>query len=134
MMARSWARDLVGSADAKLLDIVTAAMADFLGFTDEPVIDGATMHYPSPSTAHPVGAGAQAHKILQAQHAAGTVPVIAFAHSYGPAPDVHERIKVALLASSRQADTRLWVNRYGYLSNAKLEDLARFMHPQEQAA
>jgi hypothetical protein len=134
MMARSWARDLVGSADAKLLDTVTAAMADFLGFTDEPVTDGATLHYPSPSTAHPVGARAQADKILQAQHAAGTVPVIAFAHSYGPVPDVHERIKVALRASSGQADTRLWVNRYGYLSDAKLGNMARLMLPLEHAA
>ena len=124
----------LGLADPKLLDIVKAAIAEFLGFTDEPVADGATLHYPSPTTAHPVGAHAQSDKIMQAQQAAGNVPVIAFAHSYGPEVDVHERIQVALKASSGQARAQLWLNRYGYLSDAKLENLSRLMLSQKHAA
>jgi hypothetical protein len=47
------------------------------------------------------------------------VPVYAFAHGYGPAEDVAPRMAVAWQAS----DGRMWVNRYGYLSDVKLDAL-----------
>ncbi len=74
--------------------------------------------YPEPDEAHPVGAAAQARKIAQAQ-AEASVPVYAFAHGYGPPDDVAVRMAVAWRASGR----RMWVNRYGYLSDAKLDTL-----------
>jgi hypothetical protein len=74
--------------------------------------------YPEPGEAHPVGAEAQARKIAQAQ-AEASVPVYAFAHGYGPPDDVAVRMAVAWRASGR----RMWVNRYGYLSDAKLDVL-----------
>jgi hypothetical protein len=74
--------------------------------------------YPEPGEAHPVGADAQARKIAQAQAEAG-VPVYAFAHGYGPPDDVAVRMAIAWQASGR----RMWVNRYGYLSDAKLDVL-----------
>ena len=55
MIARYWARDLVGASDTPTLDIVTAAMADFLGFCDDPLPHGGLLHYPPPETPHPVG-------------------------------------------------------------------------------
>ena len=132
MMARYWARDLVGAADARALDTVTAAMADFLGFCDQPLPDGALLHYPPPDIAHPVGRQAQQDKLRQAQHQAGTVPVIAFTHSYGPCDDVCRRIATAAGAMGEAA--RLWVNRYGYLSDAKLAGLGRLMQGAETTA
>ena len=132
MMARYWARDLVGTADARALDTVTAAMADFLGFCDEPLPDGAALHYPPPDIAHPVGRQAQVDKLRQAQHQAGSVPVIAFTHSYGTPADVRQRIATAAGAMGDAA--RLWVNRYGYLSDAKLADLGRLMQDAETTA
>lgn len=125
MMARYWARDLVGTADTRALDTVTAAMADFLGFCDDPLPDGASLHYPPPEVAHPVGRQAQIGKLQQAQQWAGTVPVIAFTHSYGTPADVRQRIATA--ASALGDGARLWVNRYGYLSDAKLADLAQLV-------
>jgi hypothetical protein len=44
------------------------------------------------------------------------MPVLAIAHGYGPREDFEHRATVAWQASGR----RLWVNRYGYLSDAKL--------------
>jgi hypothetical protein len=133
MMARYWARDLVGPSDARALDIVTAAMADFLGFCDEPLPDGALLHYPPPETPHPVGRLAQMHKLQQAQQLAGAVPVIAFTHSYGPAADVLQRFGTAASAFDDGAPARLWVNRYGYLSDTKLADLGRLVRGTEVA-
>ena len=49
--------------------------------------------------------------------AAGATPVFAFAHSYGPVGDVASRFAVAWRASGG----RVFVNRYGYLSDAKLD-------------
>jgi len=134
MMARYWARDLVGSADPRALDAVTAAMAGFLGFCDEPLPDGALLHYPPPETPHPVGRQAQIHKLRQAQRAAGQVPVIAFTHSYGTPTDVRQRIAIAASAFCDDTPARLWVNRYGYLSDAKLADLGRLMQGAQVVA
>ena len=74
--------------------------------------------YPEPDEAHPVGAQAQARKIAQAR-AEASVPVYAFAHGYGPPDDVDARMKVAWEASRGH----MWVNRYGYLSDQKLDAL-----------
>jgi len=72
--------------------------------------------YPEPEEAHLAGLEAQARKIRQAQAAAGTVPVYALAHGYGPAADFRRRFQAAWLASGG----RVWLNRYGYLSDEKL--------------
>lgn len=134
MMARYWARDLVGAGDAQALDVVTAAMADFLGFCDDPLPDGALLHYPPPDTPHPVGRHAQVFKLQQARQAAAPVPVIAFTHSYGTPDDVHRRIQTAASALADDQPARLWVNRYGYLSDAKLANLGSMMRLVEVVA
>jgi hypothetical protein len=74
--------------------------------------------YPEPDEAHAAGAQAQARKIAQAQ-AEASVPVYAFAHGYGPPDDVAARMRIAWQASGG----RMWVNRYGYLSDRKLDAL-----------
>jgi hypothetical protein len=109
-------------------------MADFLGFCDDPLPDGALLHYPPPETPHPVGRLAQMHKLQRAQQLAGAVPVIAFTHSYGTPQDVHARIATAVSAFGDAAPARLWVNRYGYLSDAKLANLGRLMRGTETVA
>ena len=118
MLARNWARDLAGDSPAGLGDAITAALAHSFGFVDDPV-DGASLHYPEPDEPHPVGARAQADKLVVAQRIAGAVPTIAFAHTYGPLEDVASRCAIAA-ASGRP----VWLNRYGYLADAKLARLA----------
>jgi len=73
--------------------------------------------YPEPDAPHPAGLRAQARKIVQAQSEAGQTPVYALAHGYGPAEDFRRRLEMAYRAARR----RVWINRYGYLSDEKLD-------------
>lgn len=73
--------------------------------------------YPEPDKAHPAGAEAMARKIRQAQTESGAVPVYAIAHGYGPLADFRRRLAVAWRAGQHG----IWINRYAYLSDAKLE-------------
>jgi len=72
--------------------------------------------YPEPNAPHPVGARAQARKIVEAQREAGEVPVYALVHGYGPLDDFRRRLEAAWEASLHG----VWINRYGYLTDDKL--------------
>jgi hypothetical protein len=98
---------LLARALARLLDI-----AD-----DDGLAKLADYHYPEPDEAHPVGSQAQARKIRQAQAASGQVPIYPIAHGYGPVEDFRRRLETAWRAGQHG----LWINRYGYLSDAKLD-------------
>ncbi len=119
MLARYWARDLAPAADAAGIDAITAAVADLFGLCDGPVPDGSKLRYPEPQEAHPVGADAQRAKIATAREAAAPVPIRAFVHSYGPVADVVSRLRIAA-----GTGVPLWINRYGYLSDAKFAAIA----------
>ena len=119
MLARYWARDLLAGAGGEAeQNALTAAIADLFGFTDALDKGGAALRYPEPHEAHPVGARAQSSKLLAARELAGVVPVRAFVHSYGPSSDVMARFDIAA-----RRDLPRWINRYGYLSDQKLEAL-----------
>ena len=75
------------------------------------------VRYPAPEEPHPGTDATRARKVSQAQTRAGKVPVHALEHGYGPTDDFARRIRIALDASNH----RIWVNRYGYLSDAKLD-------------
>jgi len=112
MILRFWAEAMGRPEDPGLL----VALAEALDLVDGDV-DPALLTYPEPDRPHPVGAGAQARKIAAARAAAGDTPVFAFAHSYGPVEDVAARFRIAWQASGGN----VFVNRYGYLSDAKLD-------------
>jgi hypothetical protein len=124
MIARYWARDLVGSSQGPAADAVSVAVARLFGLVDAAPPDARAFRYPDPTQDHPAGTDAQRAKIATARTAAGAVPVIAFAHSYGPRDDVLRR-----LALCRSASAHAWINRYGYLSDAKLAALATAAQP-----
>ena len=73
--------------------------------------------YPEPAAAHPVSLAAQARKIEQAQGEAGAMPVYALVHGYGPVDDFRRRLEIAWQTSA----AGVWINRYAYLSDAKLD-------------
>jgi hypothetical protein len=77
------------------------------------------LRYPEPLEPHPVSAAAQARKIEAAIVAGARIH--AASHAYGPLEDVVGRAEIAWTAAGR----RLWINRYGYLSDAKLAALGR---------
>ncbi|MBL8228894.1 MAG: hypothetical protein JNL98_10470 [Bryobacterales bacterium] len=72
--------------------------------------------YPEPNEDHPVSNAAMASKI-EAARRQSKAPVIALAHGYGPPSDFERRLRVAWQSSAG----RVWVNRYGYLSDRKLD-------------
>jgi hypothetical protein len=74
------------------------------------------VRYPSPHDPHPGEAVVRERKIAAAQARAGETPVVALEHGYGPVDDFTDRIKTAYRASG----SRIWINRYGYLSDEKL--------------
>ena len=76
--------------------------------------------YPGPNEPHPIGTEAQRRKIVQAQAEAGDCPIHVLAHGYGPADDFRRRIRTAISASRHG----FWINRYGYLSDKKLDILS----------
>lgn len=79
------------------------------------------LRYPEPEEPHPVSAAAQRRKIEEAK--AATPRIHAAAHAYGPLDDVIARAAVAWEAAGK----RLWMNRYDYLSDAKLGALGRVL-------
>ena len=53
----------------------------------------------------------------QARSRAGQTPVYALAHGYGPPEDFARRLRAAW----NGAQGLVWINRYGYLSDEKLD-------------
>lgn len=74
--------------------------------------------YPEPDEPHPISVEAQQRKIQQAMHAAaGRAKIYPIVHGYGPLDDFRRRLQ--LVADS--AADGVWINRYGYLSDEKLD-------------
>ena len=77
-----------------------------------------TYRYPEPDQEHPVTDECQAGRIAQV-HAKvqGRCKVTPIVHGYGPFDDFFRRLKVA----AANAPDGIWINRYGYLSDQKLD-------------
>ncbi len=119
MLARYWARDLLDETGGAVEhDALTAAIAHLFGFTDTMDPRGPALRYPEPHEPHPVGRRVQLAKLNDAARLAGAVPTRAFVHSYGPVSDVMARFDLAA-----ETGLPLWINRYGYLSDEKLDAL-----------
>jgi hypothetical protein len=117
MIVRFYAETLLGANPGLSERLLVGTLARLMDISDDPSDRLSDYRYPEPEEAHPAGAAAQTRKIRQARAAAGVAPVNALAHGYGPLEDFRERLRVAWQASGG----RVWVNRYGYLSDAKLD-------------
>ena len=73
--------------------------------------------YPGPNDAHMPTARVQHEKINLAINEAAPTPIAALIHAYGPTDDFRRRFRLAYNASDNYA----WINRYCYLSDAKLQ-------------
>ena len=77
---------------------------------------------PQPHEPHPIPDDCQVRKIRQVCNAVtGRAPVTPLVHGYGPHDDFCRRFQVV---ADRPADG-VWINRYGYLSDAKLDAVGR---------
>ncbi|MBM3599874.1 MAG: hypothetical protein FJX35_16815 [Alphaproteobacteria bacterium] len=113
MMLRFAAEAVKGAEDEAARNL--AQLLDLVDGKPPPTL--AAWRYPEPDEPHPVGLAAQKRKIAAARQAAGATPINALAHSYGPPQDFRRRLQAAWDASGG----RVWINRYGYLSDAKLD-------------
>ncbi len=98
--------------------LLARVLARWLDIADDAGLDRVEDYsYPPPDAPHPVGLKAMARKISQAQADAGATPIYSLAHGYGPLDDFQKRLAVAWNASHHG----MWVNRYAYLTDAKLD-------------
>ena len=81
--------------------------------------------HPADGEAFAVGREAQLRKIEQGQAQAGKVPVFALVHSGGAVDDFRERLALAYAATGN----KVWINRYGFLSDAKLDAIGEVTAP-----
>lgn len=123
MMVRMWS-DALAAANPALADdpVLPQAVAALFDIADRPIVQPrADWRYPEPEEAHPAGPGAQHRKLAAARAASAGAPVAAMAHGYGPVGDFATRFATAWAASGGH----VWVNRYGYLADAKLDAIGR---------
>lgn len=121
MMVNFWARALIEANKLQDEKAVVRALVRLFdippdaGTTIEPTL--ANYAYPEPDAPHPVGSEALRRKIRQAKsETTGEFPIYALAHGYGPVDDFRRR-----LAAAWETADGVWINRYGYLSDAKLK-------------
>ena len=77
--------------------------------------------YPAPDEPHPIPNEPQARKIAKVCRAtAGQAIVTPLVHGYGPPDDFRRRLQ---LVADSDADG-VWINRYGYLGEEKLDAIA----------
>jgi hypothetical protein len=118
MMLRFYGDELLRANPGLSSELLGAALVRLMDIAERPLGGVERYSYPEPDVPHPVSHPAMARKIRQAQLAAGPeASIIALAHGYGPPADFEARLRVAWKASGG----RVWINRYAYLSDRKLE-------------
>ena len=149
VMVDFWGRHLMKHNPGLDETLLVHALANLFDLADEPPGDClADFHYPEPDEPHPVSVAAQQRRISQAVHMSqnradthsegmrkesvgfsksGGLPVTPLVHGYGPLEDVAGRFK---LVADSEADG-VWINRYGYLSDAKLDAVGQIWRESE---
>ncbi len=100
---------------------VARAVSTALELEDEPSNNASDYAYPEPDAPHRAGTNAQINKIEAATKQAKGMPILPSVHGYGPLADVERRWKIGW----ETGDSGMWVNRYGYLCEPKLNLLKR---------
>jgi hypothetical protein len=131
-MVEFWGRPLLEAnprlSEARLVaEICTATELVDVESTDQ----GALVHsagtladhgYPEPDEPHPISSAVQSRQVQAAlTTVGGRCAVTPLVHGYGPADDFERRLRVV---AESDADG-VWINRYGYLSGAKLAAIGR---------
>lgn len=123
MMVRQYADVLAGFTGA---DADAVARAVYRLFVDAQATSEQLQHidYPEPDESHRIPDSVVAEKFRQLQSVSAGA-LIAVTHAYGPIDDVCQRLGAAWRASSG----RIEINRYGYMSDAKIDAMATAMAP-----
>ncbi len=127
LMVKFWGDELLAANRGLDERLLTRALVNLLDLADGDE-SGAALDdygYPAPDQPHPIGDAPQLRKIDQVLAAVnGKCRVYALVHGYGPLDDFRRRLQ---LAADSNADG-VWINRYGYLSDAKLDVIADIWH------
>lgn len=116
VMLRFYADELKAANPGLSDGALARSLERVLGLRDEGALRLEEYRYPEPDEAHAAGEKRMRERIEFARKQAGRTPVYAIAHGYGPVEDFRRRFRVA----ARSSPHGVWVNRYGYLSDAKL--------------
>jgi hypothetical protein len=119
LMVKFWGDVLLAHNPGLDERLLVRALVNLLDLADDLVdADIGDYGYPAPDEPHPIPNGPQQRKIEQAQDATGgRAKIYALVHGYGPLDDFRQRLQ---LVADSPADG-VWINRYGYLSDEKLD-------------
>ena len=125
LMVEFWGRAVLEANDGLDERLLVAALEQLMDIAEPSEENGesaptrtlADYGYPEPDEPHPIPSAPQIRKIAQARWAAGKLPVYPLVHGYGPPDDFRRRLR---LVAESGADG-VWINRYGYLSDKKIE-------------
>lgn len=120
-MVEFWGEALMAKNDLDE-ELVVKALVNLFDIDDEVRATKISHYgYPQPDEAHPIPDGPQIRRIRQViVDARGKGRVTPLMHGYGPADDFIRRFR---LVAESNVDG-VWINRYGYLSDEKLDAAA----------
>ena len=121
LIVRYWTEGITAMNPSVDPNKVARAVSIALELEDLPSNIASDYAYPEPTTPHRAGTNAQINKIKVATNQANNMPILPSVHGYGPLDDVERRWKIGW----ETGDSGMWVNRYGYLSEPKLNLLKR---------
>lgn len=114
--------DALTEKNPKLTDsLVAESLSKSFGAVSPTPSSTEGFFYPEPHEKHPVSLQELGKKQTIAEMDSTNAPVLPIAHSYGPTEDFAKRAEAVYSVSKK----RLWVNRYAYLSDEKLDALGR---------
>lgn len=116
-----WTESITNANPSLDSGLVARAVSVLFDMEDEPSSNLADYVFPGPDDAHRAGTEAQARKITQTTAEVGNMPILPSVHAYGPMDDVERRWRIGW----ETGKSGMWVNRYGYLSQEKLDLLKR---------
>jgi hypothetical protein len=119
VMVEFWGRQLLTHNPGLDEALLVHGLANLFDLGDVPPGDTLqAFHYPEPDEPHPVSDIAQQRRMDSAvRQAQGKMAITPLVHGYGPHDDFLRRFR--LVADSNVDGT--WINRYGYLGDAKLD-------------
>jgi hypothetical protein len=109
--------------------LVTRALANLFDLGDTITANKLSDYgYPEPHEAHPIPNEPQARKIRQVlNEVQDRTQITALMHGYGPTKDFARRFQIVADSDAHG----VWINRYGYLGDDKLESIRDFWKKSE---
>ncbi|MBT5873550.1 MAG: hypothetical protein HOH43_09040 [Candidatus Latescibacteria bacterium] len=119
VMVEFWGRQLMSSNPGLSEEVVVRALAHLFDLGDHITATRISdFGYPEPHEPHPIPNDCQERKIAQVCAEAGDrMHVTPLMHGYGPHDDFIRRFQIVADSDAHG----VWINRYGYLSDAKLD-------------